>query len=106
MFDYFINYSSCENSPTKPLYDHRQSDDLALHSRSQLRLKLDTFLSCSIITPNMRDFLSGNLKRVLDLTEAFRAAAVVNYRWSHLRRDVNCTNVSLHLIHTYFIRIF
>ena len=40
----------CGDSPTKGLSDHRQSDDLALHSRSQLRLKRDHVLSCSIIT--------------------------------------------------------
>ena len=28
----------CENSPTKGLYDHCQSDDLDLHSRSQVHL--------------------------------------------------------------------
>ena len=31
----------CEASPSKHLYDHRQYDDLALHQRSQLHLKLD-----------------------------------------------------------------
>ena len=49
MFGYFRNNSnnarhvSCEDSPTKGLYDHCQSDDLELHSRSQVRLKLDYF---------------------------------------------------------------
>ena len=51
MFDYFRNCSSnahqvcCEDSPTKGLYDHCQSDDLDLHSRSQVHLKLDYFCS-------------------------------------------------------------
>ena len=54
MFDYFRNYSSnahqvcCEDSPTKGLYDHCQSDDLDLHSRSQVRLKSGYFLTCNI----------------------------------------------------------
>ena len=30
------------------LYDHFQSDDLDFHSRSQVRLKLDYFLTCSL----------------------------------------------------------
>ena len=37
----------CEDSPTKGLYGHCQSDDLDLHSRSQMHLKL-YFLSCNI----------------------------------------------------------
>ena len=54
MFDYFRNHSSnphqvCrEDSATKCLYDHCQSNDLDLHSRSQVRLKLDYFLTCKI----------------------------------------------------------
>ena len=54
MFDYFKNRSSndrqvfCEDSPTKGLYDHCQSDDLDLRSRSQVRLKRDYFLICNI----------------------------------------------------------
>ena len=54
MFDYFRNCSSnthqvcCEDSLTKGLYDHCQSYDLHLHSLSQLRLKLDSFLTCNI----------------------------------------------------------
>ena len=49
MFDYFWTYSSnthhvcCEDSPIHGLYDHCQSDDLDLHSRSHVRLKLDYF---------------------------------------------------------------
>ena len=52
--DYFRNYSSnaChvgwEDSPTKDLCDHCQSDDFDLHSRSHVRLKLDYFLTCNI----------------------------------------------------------
>ena len=47
MFDYFREYSSnanhvcCEDSPSYGLYGHRQSDDLALYSRSQMRVKRD-----------------------------------------------------------------
>ena len=49
MFDNFRNYSSsahqvrCEDSPSKGMYDHCQSDNLDLHSRSQVRLNLDYF---------------------------------------------------------------
>ena len=47
MFDYSSNdhYVSLEDSPTKALYDHCQSNDLDLNSRSQVRLKLDYFLT-------------------------------------------------------------
>ena len=56
MFDYLRNCSSnahdvcCEDSPSKGLrlYDHCQSEDLDLHSRSQLRLKLDYVLTCNM----------------------------------------------------------
>ena len=51
-----------EDNPTKGLYDHCQSDNLDLHSRSQVGLKLDYFLTCNI---------SGNIKAVafkLDMT--------------------------------------
>ena len=54
MIDYFRNYSGnahhvCyEDSPTKGLYDHCQSDGLALHTRSQVRLKRDYFLTDNI----------------------------------------------------------
>ena len=54
MCDYFRNYSinghhvCCEYRPTKALYDHCQSDDLHLQSRSQVRLKLVYFLTCNI----------------------------------------------------------
>ena len=55
MFEYFTKYSSnaheicCEDSPTKGLYyDHCQSDDLDLHSRSLVRLKLYYLLTCNI----------------------------------------------------------
>ena len=57
MFDYFRKCSSndhqacCKDSPTKGLYEHRQSNDLDLHLRSQGRLKLDYFLTCNISTP-------------------------------------------------------
>ena len=50
----FKNYSSndhhlCgEDSPIKGLHDHCHSDDLALYSRSQVRLKLDYLLTCNI----------------------------------------------------------
>ena len=54
MFDYFRNYSSnarhvCrEDRPTKGLCDQCRTDDLGLHTRSQLRLKLHYFLTCNI----------------------------------------------------------
>ena len=54
MFNYFKNYSSndhqlcCADSLSKGLYDHCQSDDLDLRSRSQVCLKLDCFLNCNI----------------------------------------------------------
>ena len=39
----------CEDIPMKSLYDHHQSNDLALHSRSQLRLNLDnSFISWTV----------------------------------------------------------
>ena len=56
-----INYSSnahlvcCEDNLTKDLYDHCQSDDLDLHSRLQMCLRLDYFLKISQI-------LSGYIK--------------------------------------------
>ena len=49
---YFRNCSSnahqvnCEDIPTKGLYGHCQIDDLDVHSRSQVRLKPDYFLTC------------------------------------------------------------
>ena len=55
MFDYFRNSSSnahqvgCEDSPTEVLYNICQSDDLDLHLKSQLCLKLDKCLTCSLI---------------------------------------------------------
>ena len=48
------NYSSnvhhvcCADSQTKGLYDHCQSVDFNLHSRSQVGLKLDYVLACNI----------------------------------------------------------
>ena len=54
MFDYFKNYSNnahqvcCEDSPTKGLYGHCSPMTLTIHSRSQVRLKLDYFLTCNI----------------------------------------------------------
>ena len=53
MFDFFFrnfssNHVSCEDNPTKVLYDHCRYDDLGLHSRSQMRLKLDYFSTCKI----------------------------------------------------------
>ena len=38
----------CEDSLSKCLYDHCQSDDLDLHSKSQMRLELDYLLTCNI----------------------------------------------------------
>ena len=66
MFNYFRNYSSnahqvcCEDNLTKGLYDHCQSDDLDLHSRSQVRLKLDYFLACNISDNNV--FVSHHIQ--------------------------------------------
>ena len=54
MFDYFRNYSSnahqccSEDSPTEGRHDHFQTDELDLHSRSQVRLKRDYFFTCNI----------------------------------------------------------
>ena len=55
MFDFFINCSSnphhvCrdDHSPTKGLYGRCQSDDFDLPSRSQVRLKLQYFLTCHL----------------------------------------------------------
>ena len=54
MFDYFRNCSGnphhvcCEDRLAKSMYDHCQSDDLDLHPRSQVRLKLDYSLTCNI----------------------------------------------------------
>ena len=64
MFDYFRNFSSnahhvcCEDSPIKGLYNRCQSDDLDLHSRSQLRLKLDSVLTCSWIVRSRTNIYS------------------------------------------------
>ena len=50
MFDYVINYSSNahqvsrEHSPTKGLYNHCQTDDIDLQSKSQVRMKHDYIL--------------------------------------------------------------
>ena len=55
MFDYLRNYSSnfqhvcCKDSPTKDLCDHCQSDDLYLHSRSQVRLRVNTKTSLALV---------------------------------------------------------
>ena len=64
MFDYFRNYSSnarhvcCEDSPTKVcIHDHCQSDDLDLHSRSQVHLKLSQFLICNISNYILQTFI-------------------------------------------------
>ena len=71
MFDYFGNCSCnvhqvcCEDSPTIGLYDFCHTDDLDLHSRSQVFLKLDYFLTCNI---------SGNIKAI-----AFRLGMTVDF---------------------------
>ena len=39
---------ACEDSPTKGLNDHCQSDDRDFNSRSQVCLKRDYFLTCNI----------------------------------------------------------
>ena len=38
----------CEDGLTKRLYDHYRCDDLDLYSKSQVPLRLDYFLTCSI----------------------------------------------------------
>ena len=54
MFDYFRNYSNNAHqvlhldSLTNVVYDHCQSDDFALDSRSPVRLKCDYFLTGNI----------------------------------------------------------
>ena len=45
---------------TKGLYDRCYSDDLYLHSRSQVRLKLDYFLACNISDNNV--FVSHHIQ--------------------------------------------
>ena len=63
MFDYFRNYSSnahhicCKDSPTKGLYDHCQSVDLDLHSRSELHPKLDYFFNLQYIGQYLRYYI-------------------------------------------------
>ena len=58
MFDYLRSYSSnahqvcCEESPTKGLHKYFQCNDIDLHSRSQVRLKLYYFLTCSMSDNN------------------------------------------------------
>ena len=44
MFDFIC----CEDSPTKGLYDHCQSDDLDLHPRAHVCLKRDYFSTCNV----------------------------------------------------------
>ena len=46
-----IMFAGCEGSPTKGLIKsmHAPMTDVDLHSRSRLRLKLDTFWTCSLI---------------------------------------------------------
>ena len=73
MFDYFRNCSSnahevCfEDSPTKGLYDHCQSNDLDLHPKSQVHLKLDYFLTCNYLSYYIQTWHDG---RVMDATYA------------------------------------
>ena len=45
-----MHHVCCEDSQIKGLYDHFhfQSDYLDLHSRSQVRLNRDYFLTCNI----------------------------------------------------------
>ena len=84
MLDYFRNCSSnahqvcCEDSPTKGLYDHCQSDDLDLHSRSQVRLKFDYFLTCNMsdnitkkLSYYMQTWHAGRLMHGVDLYRDF-----------------------------------
>ena len=69
VFDYFKKVPSnahqvyCEGSLTSGLYNRCQSNDLDLHSRSQLRLKFDTLLICSliVITSTIKTWHDGRL---------------------------------------------
>ena len=70
MFDYFRNYSSdhhqvcSEHSPSKGLffaYEHFQSNDLGLNSRSQVRLKLDYFLLCNYLGWYLSNYIQTGL---------------------------------------------
>ena len=63
--------------PTKGLYDHRQSNDLDLHSRSQLHLKIDNFFTCTIIV--IPRTVAFKLRMMVDLCMA--------YIYAHARFD-------------------
>ena len=71
MFDYLRNCSSnahqvcCANSLTKCLYNLSFSLTLALHSRSQLRLKRAKCITCTIIAIS-RKYLSCGIHTWLD----------------------------------------
>ena len=74
MFDYFRTYSAsnahpvcCEESPTKSLYDHCHSDDLGFQSRSQVRLKLDYFVTCGHYLSNIQSWHDDRLVHGLEL---------------------------------------
>ena len=78
MFGYFINCSNsphqvfCEDSPTKGLYViFFQSDDLALHSRSQLHLKLDKIMCYNSYISNNIYAMASKLGMMVDLCMAY-----------------------------------
>ena len=57
-------------SPTKGLYDHCRSDDLDLHSRSEVRLKLHYFSTYNI-SDNI-EAIAFKLGRTVDLCMALK----------------------------------
>ena len=65
---------SLENSPTKSLVDHRQSEDLDLHSRSQVRLKLD-YLKKKILAISRTIFKAITFK--LDIDRRLTACIII-----------------------------
>ena len=59
MFDYFRDCLSNAHQVSLKVYIiFCQSDDLALHSRSQLRLNLDKSLTCTIANQYLRHYSS------------------------------------------------
>ena len=78
---YFRNCSSnalhvcCADSLTDGLYDHCQSDDLEYHWRSQLRIKLDYFLTCNIVD-NIK-LLHSRLAWTVDLCMALKLTLIL-----------------------------
>ena len=93
MFDCFINCLNnghedcCEDNPTKGLFS--QSDDLALHSKSQLCLKHDNFLNL-YYNSNISDSIifklwHSKLGMMLDLCIGISAHAHFDYLAARLQ---------------------